>query len=45
MSTLGVIYENGLGMKQDYAQARQWYEKAAAAGNKDASDRLKNLHK
>jgi hypothetical protein len=27
------LYENGWGVAKDYAQARQWFEKAAAAGD------------
>jgi uncharacterized protein len=27
---LGVFYQNGIGVPQDYAKAREWYEKAAA---------------
>ncbi|WP_423822986.1 SH3 domain-containing protein [Salinisphaera sp. SPP-AMP-43] len=27
---MGVLYDQGYGVEQDYAQARQWYEKAAA---------------
>jgi len=29
MTNLGWLYENGRGMAQDYAKAREWYEKAA----------------
>ena len=29
MLDLGVLYENGYGMAQDYAKAREWYQKAA----------------
>ncbi len=32
MLNLGVLYENGHGVAQDYAKAREWYEKAAANG-------------
>ena len=32
MNSLGVLYENGLGVPRNYTQARQWYEKAAVAG-------------
>jgi TPR repeat protein len=32
-------------MKQDYRQARQWYEQAAAAGHTSAKDRLEKLPK
>jgi hypothetical protein len=33
MYDLGVYYQNGYGVAQDYAKARQWYEKAAAKDN------------
>src|SRR6516162_10067243 len=39
-STLGVLFANGKGVSQDYAKAREWYEKAAA---KDSSDAMLNL--
>ena len=29
---LGVMYENGRGVRQDYIQAVQWYRKAAEQG-------------
>ena len=25
MNQIGILYENGLGVAQDYAEARQWY--------------------
>ena len=31
-TTLGVMYENGYGVPQDYAQAVAWYRKAADQG-------------
>ncbi len=31
---LGVIYNQGIGVKRNYAEAARWYEKAAAKGNK-----------
>lgn len=37
---MGAMYEYGHGMAQNYKQAGQWYEKAAAAGNADAMYRL-----
>ena len=33
---LGVMYDNGRGVRQDYAQAVQWYRKAAEQGDADA---------
>jgi TIR domain/Sel1 repeat len=32
MYRVGDLYENGYGVTQDYAKAREWYEKAAAKG-------------
>ena len=29
----GVMYENGRGVKQDYAKAIEWYKKSASKGN------------
>ncbi len=34
---LGVLYNEGLGVKRDYGQAREWYEKAAAASDSEPS--------
>ena len=45
MVNLGELYERGLGGAQDYKQARQWYEKAAAHGSEDAKRRLQELRK
>ena len=36
MAALGLSYRDGLGVAQDYAKAREWYEKAADKGNTDA---------
>jgi TPR repeat protein len=33
---LGVMYDNGLGVPKDTAEAMRWWRKAAAQGNKDA---------
>jgi TPR repeat protein len=33
MILLGEMYFKGLGVPQDYGQARQWWEKEAASGN------------
>ncbi len=33
MASLGALYANGRGVKRDYQQARQWFERAAAAGD------------
>ena len=40
----GVMYHNGQGVPQDYAQARQWYEKAAAQGHEQAQSNLGLLY-
>src|SRR4030042_722988 len=34
--TIGSMYENGSGVKQDYAEAAKWYRKAAEQGDVDA---------
>jgi len=44
MRNLGVFYENGYGVAQDYAKAREWYEKAAAEGNAAAMVNLGALY-
>jgi len=33
---LGVMYDNGRGVRQDYAQAMQWYRQAAEQGDAHA---------
>jgi TPR repeat protein len=43
MSYLGVLYDYGQGVAQDYAKAREWYEKAAAKGNEFSETKLKEL--
>ena len=40
----GVMYQTGQGVPQDYAQARQWYEKAAAQGEAHAQSNLGLLY-
>lgn len=35
-----MLYENGWGVKRDYARARTWYEKAVAQGNAVAQTNL-----
>ncbi len=35
-NSLGVMYERGQGVTQDYVQANMWYNLAAARGQKDA---------
>jgi TPR repeat protein len=34
MYDLGLMYENGDGVAQDYGKAREWFQKAADKGNK-----------
>lgn len=41
---LGVMYNTGAGVKQDYGQAARWYEKAAAKGNAKAELNLGILY-
>jgi hypothetical protein len=42
--TLGECYSDGQGVKQDYAQAAQWYRKAADQGNAPAQAALGELY-
>ncbi len=42
---LGLMYDKGHGVPQDYGQARQWYEKAAAQGNAMAQYNLGVLYR
>jgi hypothetical protein len=44
MANLGNLYSNGYGVPKDYAQARIWYEKAAAGGRTAAMINLGNLY-
>ena len=37
---MGVLYENGLGVQKDHAQAADWYKKAAEQGLKEAQNNL-----
>ncbi len=41
---LGLLYEQGQGVPQDYAQAIKWYRKAAKQGETSAQVRLGVLH-
>lgn len=41
---LGLDYENGQGVTQDYVQAAHWYRKAAEQGDAEAQDRLAYLY-
>lgn len=40
---LGGMYEDGQGVPQNFDEARQWYEKAAAQGYQPAVERLRGL--
>ncbi len=42
---LGLMYDKGYGVPQNYVQTRQWYEKAAAQGLADAQFSLGVLHR
>ncbi len=44
MTNLGLLYQNGWGVEQDYAKARQWYEKSAAKDNAFGMNRLAALY-
>jgi TPR repeat protein len=35
-----LLYSNGLGVAQDYAKAREWFEKAADKGDASAMNKL-----
>jgi hypothetical protein len=41
---LGILYEQGSGVKQDAATAAKWYQKGMENGNAAAVRRLANLH-
>jgi TPR repeat protein len=43
MFTLGLHYDYGHGVAQDFAKAREWYEKAADKGDASAKARLQQL--
>jgi TPR repeat protein len=45
MTHLGTLYHNGHGVAQDYAKAREWYEKAADKGNAEAMNNLGWLYR
>lgn len=42
---LGLCYEKGWGVSQDFQQARYWYQKAAEQGFAEARKNLDNLNK
>lgn len=41
---LGWLYERGVGVQQDYAKAREWYEKAMQNGSGSATARMGMLY-
>jgi uncharacterized protein len=43
MANLGYLYDRGAGVPQEYAKAKEWYQKAAAAGSTQAQQRLQTL--
>ena len=43
-SNLGILYENGRGVTQDYKQAVKWYRKAAEQGIAQAQYNLGNMY-
>jgi TPR repeat protein len=44
MRQLGLMYESGAGVNQDYDKARQWFEKGAAHGDPEAMDQIGGLY-
>ena len=44
MNNVGVLYNNGLGVAQDYAKAREWFERAAAKGEAEGMTNLGLLY-
>ena len=44
MRNLGLLYDNAQGVEQDYAKAREWYEKAAAKHDLVAMNNLGLLY-
>ena len=42
---LGICYEGGRGVRQDFKKAVGWYQKAAEQGNADAAKALDALRK
>lgn len=43
-SSLGYMYENGMGVAKDYKASEEWYRKAAEKGDADAQYSLGNLY-
>jgi len=42
---LAEYYKDGIGIKQDYKKAAEWYSKAAEQGDEMAKNALENLEK
>ena len=42
-SNLGIMYQNGKGVPQDYVKAVQWYTRSAEQGNRNAQTGLQRL--
>ena len=42
---VGLCYECGCGVEIDYSSAREWYERAAEQGHKEAKKAFKKLKK
>jgi hypothetical protein len=42
---MGVLYQNGQGLSQDYTQAALWYDRAARQGHANAQANLANLYR
>lgn len=40
MNSIGIIYENGLGVEKNYAMAMGWFEESAALNNTTAMSNL-----
>jgi hypothetical protein len=40
---LGVMYESGEGVSQDFGEAANWYRNGAQQGNEEAADALNQL--
>jgi TPR repeat protein len=45
LNNLGVAYENGLGVKRDFAQAAKWYRAAATRGDAQGQANLGQLYR
>jgi TPR repeat protein len=42
---LGIMYELGLGVKQNYTEASKWYQKAAVQGDKEAQKKIIDMRR